>query len=368
MKASQQIDHQRRQFVGQSTVALAAIPLAGCASGSTRYNQINVETRRPISATSDSLELVRYATLAANAHNTQPWRFDVSQVNNVRIIPDLSRRTPVVDPDDHHVYASLGCAAENLAIAATAQGKSGEVSFESIDNGGIVVDLSATRPKESALFKAITQRQVTRAEYAGRPVPAEVLERLKSAANSYGVQVYMVTEQDQMEEVLQLVLDGNSNQMDNPDFVQELKQWIRFNGKLAARSRDGLYVACSGNSEMPGWIAPTLFGLFFNKDSENKKYAEHIRSSSGLVIFVADSNDPNGWFNAGRAYQRFALQATVDGVKHAFINQTVEVPAMRKQLQDLFQLGGQRPNLVVRFGYGPTMPMSLRRSVKDVLV
>jgi hypothetical protein len=25
--------------------------------------------------------------------------------------------TPAVDPDDHHLYASLGCAAENLVIA-----------------------------------------------------------------------------------------------------------------------------------------------------------------------------------------------------------------------------------------------------------
>ncbi|MGH1559991.1 hypothetical protein ACRAWD_24530 [Caulobacter segnis] len=33
----------------------------------------------------------------------------------IEILPDLSRRTPVVDPDDHHLFVSLGCALETPA-------------------------------------------------------------------------------------------------------------------------------------------------------------------------------------------------------------------------------------------------------------
>jgi hypothetical protein len=71
---------------------------------------------------------------------------------------------------------------------------------------------------------------------------------------------------------------------------------------------------------------------------------------------------------AGRAYQRFALQATIDGLKHAFLNQAVEVPAVRRELQALLGLGERRPDFVVRFGYGPPMPKSLRRKPDDVIV
>lgn len=46
--------------------------------------------------------------------------------NSIQILPDLTRRIPVVDPDNHHIFASLGCAAENLAIAAGARGKAGD--------------------------------------------------------------------------------------------------------------------------------------------------------------------------------------------------------------------------------------------------
>jgi nitroreductase len=64
-------------------------------------------------------ELVRYATLAPSSHNTQCWKFKLGG-HAVSILPDLTRRCPAVDPDDHHLLASSGCAAENLVLAAEA--------------------------------------------------------------------------------------------------------------------------------------------------------------------------------------------------------------------------------------------------------
>lgn len=54
-------------------------------------------------------DFVRFATLAPNSHNTQPWKFRLGD-DTIDVIPDFSRRTPVVDPDDHHLYVTLGCA------------------------------------------------------------------------------------------------------------------------------------------------------------------------------------------------------------------------------------------------------------------
>jgi hypothetical protein len=150
--------------------------------------------------------------------------------------------------------------------------------------------------------------------------------------------------------------------------MSELKSWLRFNERAAAASRDGLLSAASANPRLPSWIGPMMFDLFITKDGENAKLAEQVRSSSGLVAFIAPSNDRAGWTAAGRAYRRFALQATVDGLKHAFVNQAVEVPVARRELRSLLGTGERRPSLLVRFGFGPPMPRSLRRSVRDVLV
>jgi hypothetical protein len=70
----------------------------------------------------------------------------------------------------------------------------------------------------------------------------------------------------------------------------------------------------------------------------------------------------------GQACQRFALQATALGLKHAFINQPVEVPTLRPELAALIGLPGRRPDVVMRFGFGPLMPYAPRRPVADVIV
>jgi hypothetical protein len=111
-----------------------------------------------------------------------------------------------------------------------------------------------------------------------------------------------------------------------------------------------------------------LFDRFVTKPRENEKIARHVRSSAGLVVFVGADNNKEHWMQAGRACQRFALAATTLGVRHAFLNQPVEVSAVRRQFASLLGLGTRRPDLVVRFGYGPEMPRSLRRRVEEVIV
>ena len=62
-------------------------------------------------------EIVRFSTMAPSGHNTQPWLFLIDD-NRITVYPDYSKRLPVVDPDDHALFISLGCALENLIIAA----------------------------------------------------------------------------------------------------------------------------------------------------------------------------------------------------------------------------------------------------------
>jgi len=78
-------------------------------------------------------------------------------------------------------------------------------------------------------------------------------------------------------------------------------------------------------------------------------------------------DDRDHWGRSGRACRRFALQATALGLKHAIVNQPVEVAGLRRELAALVCLPGRCPDLVMRFGYGPTLPFSARRPVEAVL-
>jgi hypothetical protein len=311
-------------------------------------------------------ELVRYATLAPSSHNTQCWKFRIGE-RTISIEPDFSRRCPAVDPDDHHLFVSLGCAAENMAQAALAHGLKAEAATAS-GADGIVLNLEPTQALTSPLFQAIALRQSTRAEYDGKPLSADELRLLAQAGTGAGVRVMLLTERPAMDKVLEYVVSGNSAQLKDAAFVAELKDWIRFSAGQAVKTGDGLYAATSGNPSLPPWLGRPLMSMFFTEKSENDKYAKHVRSSAGIAVFVSEANDKAHWIETGRCYERFALQAAVLGIRNALLNQPIEVAAIRPQFATWLGVGALRPDLVVRFGRGPKMPQSLRRPVQAVLV
>lgn len=359
---------RRRLLTGG--LALTGAGATGCGSAQTgsieAYAASMAATRAALSERPAINELVRFATLAANGHNTQPWRFRVRE-DRIEILPDPTRRTPVVDPDDHHLFASLGCAAENLAIAAAARGLRGELLFDPAGEGAVTFEFGSGSEERSDLLQAIRRRQSTRAEYDGRAVGPADLAALTSEARLAGVDLVLITERRRMEQALELVIAGNSAQMADAAFVREFKHWLRFNPRQALEAGDGLFSAASGNPVAPTWLARMLFDQAFRPGAENDKYARQVRSSAGLAVFVSQVADKDHWQRAGRASQRFALQATALGLKHAFINQPVEVASLRLALASLVGLPGRRPDLVMRFGYGPSLPFSPRRPVSAVM-
>lgn len=324
------------------------------------------QSRTELAAAPATHDLIRQATLAANSHNTQPWRFKIRE-SGIGILPDLSRHLPAVDPDNHHLFASLGCAAENLAIASAMRGRPGMMAY-SADNGGEVsFEYGGGSAPEAALFAAIAQRQSTRGDYDGRSVSAEDLRSLEAASAVPGVDLVLVTDRTPINRIRDLIVAGNGAQIADPAFMRELKAWLRFSPRRAMQTGDGLFSAASGSPALPEWLGPMLFNLTFKADSDNEKYAKQIASSAGIAVFVAKKDDPEHWVLAGRACQRFALRATSLGMKHAFLNQPVEVASLRSDLAALVGLPGRRPDIVMRFGYGAALPFSARRPVEAVL-
>lgn len=308
-------------------------------------------------------DLVRQATLAASSHNTQPWMFRIDE-HAITILPDLTRRCPVVDPDDHHLFVSLGCATENLVHAALSSGLHAEVDGQP-DHVRVVLEQTAA--VRSPLSDAIPHRQCSRSIYDGLPLSPTDLAALERASRADQVEVIVLTERPQIETVLEYVALGNAAQIGDPAFVRELKSWIRFSEAEAIRSGDGLFSRSTGNPAVPRWLGQRFLDALLTPESENEKCAKQLRSSAGVAVFTS-GNDRRQWIDVGRSYERFALQATALGIRTAFLNQPVEVAPLRSQFAAWLNLGDRRPDLVVRFGRGPEMPRSLRRPIEQVMV
>ena len=363
----------RRRFLCDTTASLLAVTTveANAANSGTYDEAVRATWRHHAPGSADKAalrrELVRYATLAPSSHNTQCWKFRL-EADAIAIVPDLTRRCPVVDPDDHHLYASLGCAAENLVHAAAAHGWHADVGYEPAGAGTLRAMLTPKSAVRTPLFDAIPQRQCTRGEYDGKALSAEDLKLLAHAGAGQGVRVMVMTDRARMNNVLDYVIQGNTAQVNDRAFVDELKTWIRFSEGEAVGKGDGLFARSSGNPTLPRWLGDRLFRWVFTAKAENDKYAKQMRSSAGVAVFVSAKNDKAHWIEAGRCYERFALQATALGIRNAFLNQPVEILPLRAQFASFLGVGPERPDLIVRFGRGPTLPPSLRRPLSAVLV
>jgi hypothetical protein len=146
--------------------------------------------------------------------------------------------------------------------------------------------------------------------------------------------------------------------MADPAFVAELKHGLRFNPRQTIEHGDGIFSACSGNPILPSWPGPRLFDVAVTAAVENETLARQIDSSGRIAIFVGERADTEHWINVRQACQQFALQATALDMKVAFVNQPVEIAQLRPELANLAGVSGRRPDIVMRFGFGPAQPYS----------
>lgn len=65
--------------------------------------------------------VVHAAILAANAHDTQPWRFQIAS-DRIDVYADEDRNLGAMDPFRREMHLSLGCALENAVLIARSLG------------------------------------------------------------------------------------------------------------------------------------------------------------------------------------------------------------------------------------------------------
>jgi len=88
---------------------------------------------------------------------------------------------------------------------------------------------------------------------------------------------------------------------------------------------------CMGSPDVPDGSASCSCALAFSAKRQNRKDLRYIRGSAAIAVFCSEADDKPHWIEAGRCYERLALQIAALDLRTAFINQPVEVPALRHQ-------------------------------------
>lgn len=315
----------------------------------------------------DYLFMIEHAIKAPSGHNTQPWLFKIYD-SEIDICPDFTKSLPAVDPDNRELFVSLGCATENLCIAASHKGYKGNVFVT--NNGVIKIMLSQdSLTVASTLFPQIPIRQTNRAVYNGEIVPDHSIALLKGIDVETCIGVHFFKNgTPEYETISEMVYRGNSVQMNDKKFKEELQQWMRYNKKHQDSTRDGLSYAVFGAPNIPRFIAKLIIKGTIKEKSQNKNDRKKIASSSHFILLTTSENTIEQWIALGRTLERILLKTTEMGISHAYLNQPNEVSELSVEMAKKLGLSNEYPTVFIRIGYGKKMPYSLRRSIESCIL
>ncbi len=336
------------------------------------------------------LALVSAAILAANAHNAQPWLFEVGG-SRIDLFADRSRDIGTIDPFSREMYVGLGCALENLLLAARARGYEYRITLapdRSNPTHAARVSLSPeSKPKNkevSPLYEAIPMRHTNRYPYdTSRPVQRETLSALGALNDEQAIEVSWFTEEAKRQKVGGLLVDAaKAINADEEQSYDNSLRWLRQDEEAIRRHRDGLTLDAMGLSG-PMLLAAKMFPSPSLQDSGEAWLSllrGQVRSASAFgILTVRDYGDDAQRMRAGRLWQRMHLWATDHGLAAQPMNQLHErddrevqlglEPRFRDALRDLVSDSSWRAIFTFRLGH-PTQsaPLSPRRSVENVRV
>lgn len=297
--------------------------------------------------------LLAQAILAPSSHNTQPWLFTATDTA-ILLHADRTRALPVNDPYDRELTISCAAALFNLRAAAAHRGVPLAVELfprpEDPDCLAQATLSTQADPEVALLALSIERRRTYRHRFSTQPVPDAVLAELLAAARTEGAALSPVFTETNRHALAALIAEGDAMQWANPSWRRELASWMH-----PRRSGDGLTV--------PGLIAPVaqlVVRTFDMGGGVAAKDRELADGSPVLAVLSTPADEPADWMAAGQALERVLLLAAHHGLQASYLNQPVEVPTLRTQLQNLVRAGV--PQLVLRLGY-PThdLPSTPRR-------
>ncbi|MGZ3408643.1 MAG: Acg family FMN-binding oxidoreductase [Polyangia bacterium] len=315
------------------------------------------------------IEAARFAVLAPSSHNSQPWRFVING-DRLDLKADRARALPVVDPDDRELVISCGAALYHLRLALR---HAGWVPSIELMPGGIDGDIVATvrlagerrapTAEEERLFAAIERRHTNRSPFAARDVPEKLRFELIDVAQREGAWLYIAFGIAK-EAVATLISEADRLQMDDPRFRRELASWLH-----PSRSElgDGMPGNTQGLSDLAARFAPLVVRTFDLGGSRAARDHQLAVGSPLLTIIGTERDDATEWLRAGQALAAVLLYATDVGLAASFLNQPVEVPALRVRLHEVLGKSGL-PQLVLRLGYPlAEVPATPRRPMREVV-
>jgi hypothetical protein len=325
--------------------------------------------------------LVAAAVLAASAHNTQPWLFGLFD-DHIDFFADDRRTTGANDPLQREFFVSLGCALENLVLAAGANGYATDITLAQRNAEGLVASIGI-RPAPvvvSDLYREIGNRRSNRSKYRDTPVSPEISEAMSSLVDDTvgPARLVWLTTEAEKRKFSALIVEATKAHNADDEQSRASFAWWRNDWDDIRRHKDGLNIDGTGLSPIVRTLGKILPGTTRTSADQTFLDRTRIQAESAAAFGIVLVDDPyslKDQLAGGRLLQRLHLWASKNTIGFQHMNQITERIDRETDLGRKSRFAGPLAKLVgpgalASFRIGtPTQPAlpSPRRSVSEVL-
>ena len=312
--------------------------------------------------------LITTAARAPSVHNTQPWRFKVSE-DAIELYAD-PRRKLHTDPLGREMLISCGAALFGLRLAIRS------LRYQPIvdllpDPARLRllarVRLSAGTPltdTERRMLEAMPHRHTHRGPFADEPMPDGLLAALQHDALAEGATLALVERAITHQQLTDIVSAASRRQDLDPVARSEIRRWTRAAGSAA---RDGVPAQAFTAAAAPaGRMRGRLRQRDFDLGRELGMLTAGPPPAAATAALVTPGDGRADWLRAGQALHRLLVHAADRWVFASLYTQPLEAAAIRDLIRARLMLPGA-PQMLLQVGRARTSQATARRPPAELM-
>jgi hypothetical protein len=315
--------------------------------------------------------VVAAGILASNPHNSQPWLFRVA-ATQIDLFADHSRQIGTIDPFLREMHIGLGCALENMLLAAAAEGYSADLSLlpDATDTRHVArISLTKASPEKSQLYTSIPTRHTDRGAYAlDRSLSDETRASITQLVTSDEVRLFWLTSTAQKSAFGEAAVDAAAALIADEQQSQDSHKWWRQRWSDVQQYADGLTL----DAQALGPAITTAAKLLPDsaRQENDRIFVDTLRntvvpnSAAFGILAIKDRGNLAQHLVCGRDWQRIHLWISTQELAVQPLNQMCERADRERQLGLQPVFGDRVAALIGDAGWHGIMPFRIGYALK----